>query len=56
MDHGVQVSRVEVWAMAEGGRGQWPFDADELVVFMADMAIEGHSTSGVRSHRFLLNK
>ena len=44
----------------EGGRGRWPFGADELVVFVVDMAAVGHSMSksidGVSSHRFLLNK
>ena len=44
--------------MAEGGRGPWPFDAGELIVFVADVATVGHymseSTGSVRSHRFLL--
>ena len=60
VNHEVQISRAEVQAMAKGGRGRWPFDADELIVFMADVATVGHSTSestdGARSHRFLLNK
>ena len=45
--------------MVDGGSGRWPFNAIELVVFMADVAAMGHSTrestDGVRSHRFLLN-
>ena len=45
--------------MTKGERGRWPFDADELMVFMMDVAAMGHSTSestdGARSHRFLLN-
>ena len=45
--------------MAIGGRGRWPFDIGELIVFMMDVATVGHSTSestnGARSHRFLLN-
>ena len=60
MDRGIQISRVNVRAMVEGGHGRWPFDADELVVFMVDVAAMGRSMSestiGVRSHRFLLNK
>ena len=55
--HGVQVSRVEDLAMAEDGRGHWPFDTDGPVVFMTDVAAAGHSmsesTGGTRSHRFL---
>ena len=51
---------LEVWAVAVGGRGRWPFDASELIVLMADVAAVGHSmgesTDGARSHRFLLNK
>jgi hypothetical protein len=50
---------VEVWTVAIGGHGRWPFDAGELIVFIADVATGGHSTSeftvGARSHRFLLN-
>ena len=46
--------------MDEGGCGRWPFDADELMVFVVDVVVVGHSTSesttGARSHRFLLNK
>ena len=60
MSDGIQISRVEVWAMAEGGCGRWPSGADELVVFMTDVATMGHSmtesTDGVSSHCFLLNK
>ena len=45
--------------MAKGGCGYWPFGTDALIVFTTDMATMGHSTSestsGVRSHRFLLN-
>jgi hypothetical protein len=45
--------------VAEGRCGRWPFGTDELIVFVADVATVGHSmsesTSGVRSHRFLLN-
>ena len=59
VDSGIQISRVEVRATAEGGRGRWPFSTDELIVFVADVAAVGHSTSnsigGARSHRFLLN-
>jgi hypothetical protein len=58
-DRGIQISRVEVRAVAQGGCGHWLFGADELVVFMADVASLGHSmsksTSGASSHRFLLN-
>ena len=47
----------EVWVVAMGGHGRWPFDADELIVFVADVAVVGHSTSeftdNARSHRFL---
>ena len=54
------ISMVEVWVIAMGGCGRWPFDADELIVFAADVAVVGLSTneftSNVRSHRFLLNK
>jgi hypothetical protein len=43
-----------------GGHGCWPFDASELIVLVADVAVEGHSTSestgSVRGHCFLLNK
>jgi hypothetical protein len=50
----------EVWVLAMGGHGCWAFDAGEHVVFAADVAGEGHSTSkstgSARSHRFLLNK
>ena len=50
----------EVWVVTTGSCGCWPFDADELVVFMVDVAAMGRSMSestiGVRSHRFLLNK
>jgi hypothetical protein len=39
--------------------GAGPFDADELIVFIVDVAAGGHSVSeftvGARSHRFLLN-
>jgi hypothetical protein len=46
--------------MANGRCGNWPSDADELVVFVADVAAMGHSasksTDGTSSHRFLLNK
>jgi hypothetical protein len=31
--------------MAEGEHGLWSFNADELVVFMADVPTVGHSTS-----------
>ena len=45
--------------MAEDGHGRWPFDAGKSIVFMADVAAAGHSTSeftdDARSHRFLLN-
>ena len=51
------ISMTEVWVVAAGGRGSWPFDADELVVFTVDVAAMGHSTSeftgSARSHRFL---
>ena len=54
------ISMAEVWVIAAGGHGCWPFDAVELVVFAADVAAVGHSTSeftgSARSHRFLLNK
>ena len=57
--HGVQVSRVEDLAMAEDGRGHWPFDTDGLRVLMEDAAIVGHSTgkstNDARSHLLLLN-
>jgi hypothetical protein len=59
VDHRVQISDAEVWSAAEGGRERWPFDTSELIVFVADVAIVGHSmsesTDGVRNHRFLLN-
>ena len=59
MGHGTQTSVVEVWAMTVGGRGRWPFDAGELIVFTMNVATMGHSasesTNDVRSHRFLLN-
>ena len=49
----------EVWVMAIGGRGRWPFDIGELIVFMMDVATMGHSASEASdrawSHRFLLN-
>jgi len=51
---------VEVWVTAIGGRRRGPFDTGELVVFMADVAVVGHSlsefTDGAKSRRFLLNK
>jgi hypothetical protein len=51
---------MEFWDAAEGGHGRWPFNTDELVVFVEDVAAMSHSTSestaGARSHRFLLNK
>ena len=54
------ISMAEVWVVAAGGRGCWPFDADELIVFAMDVTAVGHSTSefigSARSHRFLLNK
>ena len=54
-----RISMAEVWVVAAGGHGCWPFDADELVVFVADVAAVDHSTSeftgSARSHRFLLN-
>jgi len=60
VDHGIQISKAEVRAAAEGRRGRGPFDADELIVFMADVATVGHTMSksivGARSHHFLLNK
>jgi hypothetical protein len=50
----------EVWVIAMGGRGCLPFGADELIVFAADVATMGRSTSestgSARSHRFVLNK
>ena len=50
----------EVWVVAVGGCGRWPFDVSEQIVFTVDVAIVGHSTSestsSARSHRFLLNK
>ena len=59
MDHGTQISKVEVWTMADGGRGCWPIRADEPIVFMVDVTTMGHSTGeftgSARSHRFLLN-
>ena len=58
-NHGTQISRVEVRAMAKSGRRRGPIDVNELIVFMADVAAVGHSmgesTDGARSHRFLLN-
>jgi hypothetical protein len=46
--------------MTKSEHGRWPFYTNELIVFMADVAIMGHSmseyTNGVRSHCFLLNK
>ena len=55
-----RISMAEVWVVAAGRCGCWPFDADELVVFTADVAVVGHSTiestDSVRCHRFLLNK
>jgi hypothetical protein len=57
---GVQTSRAEVRATAKGGRGRWPFNTDGPMVFMADVALTGHSmsesTNGARIHLFLLNK
>ena len=57
MDHRALISRVDVRAMAKGGRGRWPFGVDGLIVFVVDVAVVGHSTSestsGARSHRFL---
>ena len=45
--------------MAEGGHGYWPFDTNDLIVFMVGVATAGHSTSefisDARGHRFLLN-
>jgi hypothetical protein len=45
--------------MAESGHRHWPFDVDELIVFVADVATVGHftseSTNGAMSHHFLLN-
>ena len=59
MDRGVQISSAEVRDATEGRHGRWPFEADELIVFMVDVAAVGHSasesTDGARSHRFLLN-
>ena len=55
-----RISMAEVWVIAAGGHRCWPFDADELIVFAANVATMGHSTSeftgSVWSHRFLLNK
>ena len=60
VDRGIQFSRAKVKTVAESGRGRWPFDADELMVFRMDVATAGHSvsesTDGARSHRFLPNK
>ena len=57
--HRTQISKVEVWTVADGGRGRWPISTDEPIVFTVDVTTAGHSTSesigGVRSHRFLLN-
>ena len=57
MSYVSRISMAEVWVIAMGGRRCWPFDADELVVFAADVATVGHSTSvftgSARSHRFL---
>jgi hypothetical protein len=57
--HGTYIFMTEVWAMAIGEHGRWPSDASELIVFTADVATMGHSTSessdGAWSHRFLLN-
>jgi hypothetical protein len=43
----------------KGRRRCWPFDADELAVFMTDVVNVGHSTGestdDARSHLFLLN-
>ena len=59
VDHGILNSRTKVWATTKGERRRWLFDADELIVFMVDVATVGHSmsesTDGVRSHHFLLN-
>ena len=60
MDHISQISRAEVRATAEGGCRVWSFNANELVVFIVNVAAMGHSisefTDGARSHCFLLNK
>ena len=49
----------EVWAVVVRGRGRWPFDASELIVFTVDVTTMGHSTNestnSARSHHFLLN-
>jgi hypothetical protein len=46
--------------VAKGGHGRWPFDIDEFMVFVADVATVGYSasesTDGARSYRFLLSK
>ena len=46
--------------MAVGKCERWPFDADELIFFAADVAAVGYSTSeftgSARSHCFFLNK
>ena len=55
-----KISMAEAWVVAMGERGCWPFDANELIIFMVDVAAVGHSTNestgSARSHRFLLNK
>jgi hypothetical protein len=60
MSHGTQISEVEVWVMADGEREHWPVGTDEPIVFIVYVTTVGHSTSqstsGVRSHRLLLNK
>jgi hypothetical protein len=59
VSHVTQISKVEVWIMADGGHERWPIGADEPVVFMVDVTIVGHSTSesagDARSHCFHLN-
>jgi hypothetical protein len=59
VDHRVQISKVEVQSAPEGKLRCWPSGADELIVFVADVAVVGHSasesTDGARSHHFLLN-
>ena len=59
MGHGTQIFKVELWTMADGEYGRWPFGANEPVVFTVNVTAAGHSTSestsGARSHHFLLN-
>jgi hypothetical protein len=59
MGHGSQISKVEVWIVAYGGGGRWPIGTNEPVAFTVDVTAVGHSTSestsGARSHLFLLN-